>query len=107
MRAMTAGRTRRIAAIEKVGKCQPTASLPSAAIVVAGGKPNQLASPMPAVFQRRCSVASVAPPRTEVIGPAVLSRIHDRRVPKMRARKTEMRPMKPRKATATMMVKAS
>jgi hypothetical protein len=54
---------------------------------------------------RKWLVASVAPPRTEVSSPAVLSRIQDSAVPKMSARKIAMREMKPRNATAHTIVK--
>ena len=106
MSAMTAGRTRRIAATLKLGVCHPTTSLPSAATRVRAGKPSQAASATAEVSQRRCSVAWVAPPSTEVIGPTVASSSHDSAVPKMRARKTAMRLMNPRKATAATIVKS-
>ena len=89
----------------KLGACHPTTSLPSAATIVCDGKPNQEALPTPEVSQRRCSVASVAPPSTEVIGPTVWSSSHDSAVPKIRARKTAMRLMNPRNATAATIVK--
>jgi hypothetical protein len=43
MSAMTAGSTRRMAAAEKVGACQPTTSLPPT-MLVWGGKPIQSAA---------------------------------------------------------------
>ena len=70
------------------------------------GKPSQAASATAEVSQRRCSVAWVAPPSTEVIGPTVASSSHDSAVPKIRARKTAMRLMNPRKATAATIVKS-
>ena len=90
----------------KLGVCQPTTSLPSAATTVCDGKPNHEASRCRQVFQRRCVVASVAPPSTEVIGPTVLSSSQERAVPKMSARKTAMRLMNPLNATAATMVKS-
>ncbi len=58
MRAMTAGRTSRIAAIEKEGAWMPTISLPSAPIVVEGGRPNHGALVMPSKLVRKCVVTS-------------------------------------------------
>ena len=105
MSAMTAGSTSRIAVTVKLGVCHPTTSLPSAATTVCDGKPNHAASPTSEVSQRRCVVASVAPPSTEVIWPTVLSSSQDSAVPKIRARKTAMRLMNPRNATAATIVK--
>ena len=50
---------------EKLGPC--TTETPSASVPL--GKPIQSAASTPAQLTRSCSVASAAPPSTEVIGP--------------------------------------
>lgn len=53
-----------------------TTDTPSAR--VPEGRPNHAASPTLLIAKSRsCSVASVAPPRTEVMGPNTRSKIHE------------------------------
>ena len=81
--AMTAGSTSSAKLSEKLG-------------AVKVGSPNQSASDRPERFRRSCSVASVAPPSTEVIGPAVTSSSHEKTKPNTRPSRIAMRAQKPR-----------
>ena len=67
MRAMTAGRTSRIAAIENEGAWMPTISLPSAPIDVWGGKPNHAALARLSKLVRKWVVTSPAAASKDVI----------------------------------------
>ncbi len=94
--AITAGSTSRMKANLKSGRCQPATSLPSAPVVVCGGNPNHEAAFTPDQSTRSWLVACVAPPSTDVIGPAVRSSSQDSRYPKTRPTKIAIRLMKPR-----------
>jgi hypothetical protein len=102
IRAMTAGRTSRMNTRLKLGRCQPTTSLPST-MCVCGGNPIQSAALTPAQLIRSCVVTFWAAGSYDVIGPKIRSKSHDSTNPKTRPRNTAMRPRKPRKPTAMQM----
>ncbi|OPZ50914.1 MAG: hypothetical protein BWY91_02766 [bacterium ADurb.BinA028] len=105
MRAMIAGRTTRTAAKEIVGAWRPTSSLPSAPVVVAGGKPSHGELATPSRLTRQCVVTLPAPASKLVIWPKPRSNSQDSTKPKTRLRKIEIRPRKPLSATAHTMAK--
>ena len=82
--------------MERLGPC--TTSTPSASVPL--GRPTQSAALTVAMLTRSCSVASVAPPRTELIGPKMRSKSHESRKPKTSASRTAIRAQKPGSSTA-------
>src|SRR5690625_3660346 len=95
IRAMTPGITNNTKVRETLGGC--TAGTPSASVPL--GSPNHGASANPVKSTRLAT--STAPSSVSVaIPPIDLSKIQDRRKPKISPRKTEMRPQKPGKRTA-------
>jgi hypothetical protein len=88
--AMTAGSTSSEKFSEKLG-------------AVKSGSPIQSAEETPERLTRSWTVGSVAPPTTELIGPAVTSSSQESRKPKIRPSRIAMRAQKPRSSSEAMM----